>query len=285
MSSLWTIQPNDPLNRLVNITLYNVVMRGNSGHGISMPTNGLSKLRAAPLKSSPAFAPSSFVFENLLIDGGGEGGIYWCALHLPVYCLCPALPCAARTSVAKSSLGSVCRDNMGEKTAAGQLLVRNATIRATQQAGLQVEGLAADHIQIRLEHVRLSNVATAYNGPCEGALPAPPAFCNGSASLSPIVLGAEKQPLFSPSFPCVCPEPVLANLNSYVYKIIALKRLHISPVISVGDPEHGNIVEDFLVGTVAFGPGCVVPTPIIQSSFHALPPCQDVEAKVVARYA
>ena len=104
MSSLWTIQPNDPLNRLVNITLYNVVMRGNSGHGISMPTNGLSKLRAAPLKSSPAFAPSSFVFENLLIDGGGEGGIYW--------------------------------DNMGEKTAAGQLHVRNATIRATQQAGL-----------------------------------------------------------------------------------------------------------------------------------------------------
>jgi hypothetical protein len=126
-------------NRLVNITLYNVVMRGNSGHGISMPTNGLSKLRAAPLKSSPAFAPSSFVFENLLIDGGGEGGIYWCAPHLPVYCLCPALPCDARTSVAKSSLGSVCRDNMGEKTAAGQLLVRNATIRATQQAGLQVK--------------------------------------------------------------------------------------------------------------------------------------------------
>jgi hypothetical protein len=27
--------------------------------------------------SSAAFAPSSFLFENLLIDGGGMGGIYW----------------------------------------------------------------------------------------------------------------------------------------------------------------------------------------------------------------
>ena len=99
-------EPNDRLNRLQNITLYNTVIRNNSGHGISMPTNGLSKLKAPPLVSQPAFAPSSFVFENLLIDGGGEGGIYW--------------------------------DNMGEKTAAGQLLVRNATIRHTAQAGLQV---------------------------------------------------------------------------------------------------------------------------------------------------
>jgi hypothetical protein len=102
---------------------------------------------------------------------------------------------------------------MGEKTAAGQLLVRNATIMGTSQAGLQVEGLAADHIQIRLEHVRFINTATAYTGPCVGALPVPPLKCNGSASLSPIVFG---------------------------------------------DPEHGNIVEDFFVGTVAFGPGCVV---------------------------
>ena len=97
---LQDFEPNDPLNRLMNITLYNVVMRNNTGHGISMPTNGLAKLKAAPLKSSPAFAPSSFVFENLLIDGGGEGGIYW--------------------------------DNMGESSAAGQLIVRNATIRCAR---------------------------------------------------------------------------------------------------------------------------------------------------------
>ena len=119
------------------------------------------------------------MFENLLVDGSGKGGIYW--------------------------------DNMGEKTAAGQLLVRNATITGTKQAGLQIEGLAADHIQIQLEHVRIVNTATDYTGPCEDV--PMPAKCNGSASLSPIVLG---------------------------------------------DPEHGNIVEDFFVGTIAFGPGCVV---------------------------
>ena len=100
LCSLQDFEPNDPLNRLMNITLSGVVMRNNSGHGISMPTNGLAKLKAPPLKSSRAFAPSSFVFENLLIDGGGEGGIYW--------------------------------DNMGESSAAGHLLVRNATIRCPE---------------------------------------------------------------------------------------------------------------------------------------------------------
>ena len=70
-----------------------------------------------------------------------------------------------------------------------QLVLLQCTRRKTRQAGLQIEGLAADHIQVRLEHVRIVQTALDYVGPCQGALPVPPARCNGSASLSPIVLG------------------------------------------------------------------------------------------------
>lgn len=133
-------------------------------------------------------APTSYVFEDLNITGGGLAGF--------------------GSGGRSFGGGGLYIDNMGEGTAAVALTLRRIHISNTSSAGLQFEGTAADKTAVTLEKVTLTDVATNFGRQLGGKeLQAPP------NSLSPIVLG---------------------------------------------DPKYGNNNLDFLVGTLAFGDGCVI---------------------------
>eukprot|EP01047_Picozoa_sp_COSAG01_P033705 COSAG01_NODE_2492_length_7583_cov_4.761491_4_plen_1034_part_00 len=131
-------------------------------------------------------APTSYVFEDVNVSGGGLNGFssggHWLGG------------------------GGLYVDNMGESTAAMSLKLRRVHIANTSFAGLQFEGIAADKTAVTLEQVTLTDVATNFGREAHSRRPPP-------NSLAPIVMG---------------------------------------------DPKYGDIGLDFLVGTLAFGGGCVV---------------------------
>jgi GH18 family chitinase len=114
-------EPNVGADRLEDIVLDNVRFFNNSGMGIQIAANGLGH------DGRPG-AMTSFVFRNILIDGGGRGGFWW-----------------------------------DDVFTSGTVLLEHAVIRNLPYAGLMLELTEVDRHHLTLRDVLLENVATNYS--------------------------------------------------------------------------------------------------------------------------
>jgi hypothetical protein len=143
-------EPNDRADRLSNITVSHTTAANNSGTQILLATGKFT----GPTAGARSYSACSFVISDSTIDGGSSGssGVRW---------------------------------NNGytaESFAGGSLTLLRVTIQNLPMAGLQLEGIAADHDHVFLTGVILRNTATAF----------PARSCAHGLCASPIVMGDPK---------------------------------------------------------------------------------------------